>query len=67
MCSRLFVSGSLGVLRDFSSGISGKEPACHVGGVRDMGSILGSGRSPEGGHGNPLQYSYLENPMDRGA
>ena len=32
-----------------------------------MGSIPGSGRSPEGGHGNPLQYSCLENPMDRGA
>ena len=34
--------------------------------LRDMGSISGSGRSP-GEHGNPLQYSYLENPMDRGA
>ena len=34
--------------------------------LRDMGSTSGSGRSP-GGHGNPLQYSYLENPMDRGA
>ena len=34
--------------------------------LRDMGSISGSGRSP-GGHGNPFQYSYLENPMDRGA
>ena len=33
----------------------------------DAGSILGSGRSPGGGHGNPLQYSCLENPMDRGA
>ena len=32
-----------------------------------MGSIPGSGRSPGGGHGNPLQYSCLENPMDRGA
>ena len=32
-----------------------------------MGSIPGSGRSPGGGHGNPLQCSYLENPMDRGA
>jgi len=32
-----------------------------------MGSILGSGRSPGGGHGNPLQHSCLENPMDRGA
>ena len=36
-------------------------------GVRDMGSILGLERSPGGGHGNPLQYSCLENPMDRGA
>ena len=35
--------------------------------LRDMDSILGSGRCPEGGHGNPLQYSCLENPMDRGA
>ena len=37
--------------------------ACNVG---DLGSIPGSGRSPEG-NGNPLQYSCLENPMDRGA
>ena len=35
--------------------------------VRDMGSIPGLGRSPGGGHGNLLQYSCLENPMDRGA
>ena len=35
--------------------------------IRDMGVIPGSGRSPGGGHGNPLQYSCLENPMDRGA
>ena len=34
--------------------------------VRDAGSIPGSGRSPGGGHGNLLQYSCLENPMDRG-
>ena len=33
----------------------------------DMGSISGSGRSPGAGNGNPLQYSYLGNPMDRGA
>ena len=32
-----------------------------------MGLIPGLGRSPGGGHGNPLQYSYLENPMDKGA
>ena len=35
--------------------------------VRDMGLISGSVRSPEGGHGNPVQYPCLENPMDRGA
>ena len=35
--------------------------------VRDVGSIPGSGRSPGRGHGNPLQYYSLENPMDRGA
>ena len=35
--------------------------------ARDMGSILGLGRSLGGGHGNPLEYSCLENPMDRGA
>ena len=35
-----------------------------AGGVRDMGSVLGLGRSPGGGHGNPLQNSCLENPMD---
>ena len=33
--------------------------------IRDVGSIPGSGRSPGGGNGNPLQYSCLENPMDR--
>ena len=41
-----------------------KSPAANVG---DSGSIPGSGRSPGGGHGNPLQRSCLENPMDRGA
>ena len=35
--------------------------------IRDAGSIPGSGRSPGGGHSNPLQNSCLENPMDRGA
>ena len=38
-----------------------------AGDVRDTGSIPGSGRSSGGGHGSPLQYSCLENPMDRGA
>ena len=38
-----------------------------AGDIRDTGSIPGSGRSPGGGRGNPLQYSCLENPVDRGA
>ena len=42
-------------------------PLATAGEVRDMGLIPGSGRSPGEGHGNPLQYSCLENPMDRGA
>ena len=46
---------------------SGKESACHAGDARDVGSIPGFGRSPGEGNGNPLQYSCLENPMDRGA
>ena len=42
-------------------------PAVHIGDPGDPCSILGSERSPEEGNGNPLQYSYLENPMDREA
>ena len=44
-----------------------KNPPANAEDVRDMGSIPGLGRSPGGGHGNLLQYSCLENPMDRGA
>ena len=43
-----------------------KNPPANAGGVRDGGSIPGSRRSPGGGHGNPLQCSSRENPMDRG-
>ena len=43
-----------------------KNLSANVGEVRDPGTILGSGRSPGGGNGYPLQYSCLENPMDRG-
>ena len=39
----------------------------NAGDLRDVGLIPGSGRCPGGGHGNPLQYLRLENPMDRGA
>ena len=44
-----------------------KNLSATAGDVRDTGLIPGSGRSPGEGHGNPLQYSCLENPMDRGA
>ena len=48
----------------FPGGSDGKESACIV---RDLGSIPGSGRYPGEGNGYPVQYSCLENPMDRGA
>ena len=44
-----------------------KIPPANTGDIRDVGSIPGLGRSPGEGHGNPVQYSCLENPMDRGA
>ena len=43
-----------------------KNPPANAGDLRDVGSVPGLGRSPGGGHGNPLQYSCLENPKDRG-
>ena len=48
----------------FSGGSDGKESACNV---RDLGSVPRLGRSPGEGKDNPLQYSCLKNPMDRGA
>ena len=51
----------------FPGDASGKEPACQCRRLRDVGSIFVLGRSPGEKHGNPLQYSCLENPMDRGA
>jgi len=52
---------------DFPSGSEVKNPPAHAGDVGDAGLTPGSGKTPGGGHGNPLQYSCLENPMDRGA
>ena len=52
------------MVRDFPCGSDSKKSSCNAG---DLGSIPGSGRSPGEGNGNPLQYSCLENPMDRGA
>ena len=51
------------VYKDFPGGSDGKASAYNVG---DAASIPGSGRSPGGGNGNPLQYSCLENSMDKG-
>ena len=44
-----------------------KNPHANSRDIRDMGLVTGLGRSPGGGHGNPLQYSCMENPADRGA
>ena len=55
---------SIDVFYRFPGGSQSKEPACNV---RDLGSIPGLGRSPGEGNDNPLQYSRLGNPMDRGA
>ena len=52
------------LLMTFCGSSDSKESACNAG---DLGSIPGSGRSSGEGNGNPLQYSCLENPMDRGA
>ena len=52
----------------FPGGTLVKNPPANAGGMGDSGSMIpGSERSPGVGNGNPLQYSYLENPMDRGA
>ena len=63
VCSPGLDSGLLPATLGVPGGSEGKESTCNVG---DLGLIPGLGRSPRGGHGNPLQYSCLENPMDRG-
>ena len=55
------------VMWDFQVVLVVKNPPANGGDIRDVGSVSGLGRFPGGGHGNPLQYSCLENPMDRGA
>ena len=60
----LAISKHLTLKVGFPGGSEGKESACNAG---DLGLIPGLGRSPGEGNGNPLQYSCLENPMDRGA
>ena len=51
----------------FPGGVSGKESACKAGDLGDVDLIPGWGRSPGGGHGNPLQYSCLEDSTQKGA
>ena len=65
MQSPLLVSSRLS--HRFPLWLSGKESACNPGVAGDAGSVPELGRTPGGGHGNPLQYSCLENPKDRGA
>ena len=68
MVHNLDAEGTLADSRTcYNSCASGKEPTANAGDLRDVGSIPGSERSPGEGNGNLLQYSYLENPMDRGA
>ena len=54
------------VVRFISVPLMVKNPLANTGDIGDVGSIPGSGRSPGEGNGNPLQYSCLENSMDRG-
>ena len=62
---RIFlISGWINKQQGFPGGSNGEESACDAG---DLGSIPGSGRSPGEGNGNSIQYSGLENPMERGA
>ena len=51
----------------FPDGVVAKNSLASTGDERDMGSVPRLGRSPGGGHGNPLQYTCLENPIERGA
>ena len=54
-------------LKGFPDGGAVKNPPANAGDTEAAGSIPGSGRSPRGGNGNQLQYSFLGNPMDKGA
>ena len=57
----------LNMCMDIPGDTSDTNLPANAGDVRDASSIPGSGRSPREGNSNPLQYSYLENPMDKGA
>ena len=63
----MFLSKCVNIFGASQVAVVGKNSPANAGDIRDVGLIPGSGRSPGGGPGNPLQYSCLENPMDRGA
>ena len=64
--TRMFLRLPNNYYKGFPCGASSKEPVCQFRRCSRWGSIPGSGRSPGGGHGNPCQYSCLENPTNRG-
>ena len=63
----VFLPGEFHGQRSFPVALVVKNPSANASDLRDVSLILGSGRFPGGGNGNPLQYSYLGNPKDRGA
>ena len=66
-CSRLFSSDLFGNIHEVRMTLVVKNPPGNAGDAGNVGLVPGLGRSPGGGNGNPLQYSCLKNPMDRGA
>ena len=66
MVFQLYLFYNLHIYRGFPGSAVVKNPPANAGDGRDVGSILGLGGYSGGGNGNPLQYSCLENPMDRG-
>ena len=66
LCVSVFLPRFSFPYKDTQAALVVKNPPANAGDIRDVGSIPGSGRSPGGQHGNPLQYSCLGNPMDRG-
>ena len=64
---RFFYKTIIELTLGFPNCSAGKESACNMGDIKDMGTIRGSGRRLGGGNDKPLQYSGLKNPMDRGA
>ena len=67
MNKKQYIQGTVSIYRASQVVLVIKNPPANARNIRDVGSIPGLGRSSGGRHGNPLHYSCLENPMDRGA